>query len=189
MAPLRVFVAAALAALSTIACTAAGSPKTGDAAPIIVTDEREALLSEAIGERVIADDMTVAASIAATPETVYRALIVVYSELGVPVTAINPTTGLVASTGRRATGRLGDTRLSRYLSCGETMTGPRADQDRILLSLISRAKSDGSSATRIETTLVTTATDIGGTSTRLPCTTTGELEGRVHRAVKTALGV
>jgi hypothetical protein len=188
MARLSGIAIAALAAGVTVACASGGGATAGAPAPIIVTDDREAALSEAIGERVVADNLTVGTSIAATPDQVYRALIVAYSELGVPATAINPTTGLVAATGRRATGRLGDTRLSRYLSCGETMTGPRADQDRVVLSLISRSKPDGSSATRVETTLVATASDIGGTNTRLPCSTTGELESRVHAAVKKALG-
>lgn len=183
------FVSVAAAVLLAVSCTSGGGSGASQPGPIVVLDEREAALYEAIGERVISDDLTVTSAIAASPDQVYRALVVAYSELGLPATVINPTTGLVASTARRMSVRLRDTRLSRYLSCGETMTGPRADQDRVVLSLVSRAKPDGSGGTRLETTLVATATDVGGTNTRLPCTTTGELESRMHRSVKTALGL
>lgn len=142
-----------------------------------------------MGQRVISDDPTVGDPIAAPAGQVYQALIVVYSDIGMPATVVNPRDGLVASLNRRAFGKLGGMRLSRYLSCGESMTGPRADQDRIVLSMISRAKPNGASASRVETRVVATATDASGTGNRLPCTTTGGLEMRVHREAKAALGL
>jgi hypothetical protein len=183
-------VAAMLAALTLIGCASGGAtdtqtPKSG---PIIVHDDRDAVLSAAMGERVISSDQSIYSSVAAPPDQVYQALIVAYSELGVPATVVNPKDGLVATLNRRAFNRLGNERLSRYVSCGDSMTGPRADQDRVVLSVVSWAKPEGS-GTRIESRVVGNATDSGGTSMRMPCTTTGELESRIHKAAKAALGL
>jgi hypothetical protein len=57
-----------------------------------------------------------------------------------------------------------------------------------VLSVVSWAKPDGSN-TRIESRIVGNATDSGGTGLRMPCTTTGELESRIHKAAKAALGM
>jgi hypothetical protein len=178
------------ALLNAAACGSQGGAGTAARAPapIVVTDERDAVLSAAMGQRIISDDPTIGEPIDAPPAQVYQALIIVYSELGMPATAVNPTTGLVATIDRRAFARLGGTNLSRFLSCGESLTGPRADHDRIVFSVISRVKSSGTESSRVETRLVATATGTSGTSDRLPCTTTGELESRVHRGVRTALG-
>lgn len=182
-------VAAALLALALAGCSSGGGTKAPTSGPIIVNDERDAVLSAAMGERVISADQSIYASIAAPADKVHQALIVAYSELGVPATIINPRDGLVAALNRRAFNRLGNERLSRYVSCGDSMTGPRADQDRVVLSVISWAKPDGTGNTRIESRIVGNATDSGGTSMRMPCTTTGELESRIHQAAKAALGM
>ena len=182
-------VAAAVTVLTILGCSSGGGATASTPAPIVVNDERDAVLSAAMGERVISTDQAIYESVAMAPDKVYQALIVAYSELGVPATIINPRDGLVASLNQRAVGRLGNERLSRYVSCGDSMTGPRADQDRVVLSVISWAKPDGTGNTRVESRVVGSATDSGGTSMRMPCTTTGELESRIHKAAKAALGM
>lgn len=178
-----------LAVLALVGCSSGGGTKAPTPGPIIVNDERDAVLSAAMGERVISDDQSIYESVAAPPDKVYQALIVAYSEVGIPASIINPKDGLVAALNRRAFNRLGTERLSRYVSCGDSMTGPRADQDRVMLSVISWAKPDGTGNTRIESRIVGHATDSGGTSQRMPCTSTGQLESRIHKAAKTALGL
>jgi hypothetical protein len=44
------------------------------------------------------------------------------------------------------------------------------------------------SGSRIDTRIVATAIDVTGTGGRQPCTTTGELEARLHKMVKAAVG-
>jgi hypothetical protein len=186
-------VASALAALVTAAGCASHSSSGAEAAqapaPIVINDEREATLSAAVGQRVILDDPTVGEPIAAAPKLVHQAMTVAYAELGIPATVVNPNTGLVAAVERRVFGRLGSTNLSRYLSCGETMTGSRADEDRIVLSVVTRVKADGMDKSRVETRIVATASGASGASGRMPCATTGELESRLHQAARRALGV
>jgi hypothetical protein len=182
-------IVAMLSAFTLVGCSSGRGAKASTPAPIVVNDERDAVLSAAMGERVISGDQSVYESVAASPDKVYQALIVAYSELGVPATIINPKDGLVAALNQRAFNRLGNERLSRYVSCGDSMTGPRADQDRVVLSVISWAKPDGNGNTRLESRIAGNATDSGGTANRMPCTTTGELESRIHKAAKAALGM
>jgi hypothetical protein len=172
--------------LTTAACASGGGATTP--APKVITDEREAALSAALGHRVTADDMTVSESLRALRAQAHRELIAAYAKLGIPAELVNPSTGLVAVTERRVSNTLAGEPLSRFLSCGETMTGARANQDRVVLSIVSYAKPVGMSGSRIETRVVATAIDVTGTGGRQPCTTTGELEGRLHRMVKAAVG-
>jgi hypothetical protein len=187
----------ALATLVTVAAcsssqggSAAADPAPAPA-PIIITDERDAALSAALGQRVISDDPTVGEPVEAPPEKVYHALVQVYQNLGIAPTIVNPNTYLVASTERRYFGRFAGSNLSTFISCGESMTGARANQDRVVMSVISRVKPNGTDKSRVETRIVAVATGAGGgtSSDRQPCNTTGELELRIHRATKATLGV
>jgi len=169
-----------------------GAPAAAPApAPIVITDERDAALSAALGQRVISDDPTVGEPVEAPAATVYQALVTVYSNFGLPPTVVNPNTFLVASTEQRVFGRFNGSNLSNFLWCGESMTGARANQDRVIMSVISRVKPNGADKSRIETRIVAVATGAGGgtSSDRQPCNTTGELELRIHRATKATLGV
>jgi hypothetical protein len=173
-------------ALAAAACASSG----GSAAPPpkVINDEREGALSAALGQRITADDMTASESLTAPRADAYRELIAAYAKLGIPAEMVNPSTGLVAVTERRVSSTLAGEPLSRFLSCGETMTGARANQDRIVLSVISYAKPIGMSGSRIDTRVVATAVDVTGTGGRQPCATTGQLEARLHKMVKAAVG-
>lgn len=175
-----------LSAITAAACASRSVP--GTPAPEIINDEREAALSAALGQRVTADDMTAATEFAAPKADVYRELIAAYAKLGIPAELVNPSSGLVAVTEKRVPNTIAGEQLSRFLSCGETMTGARANQDRVVLSVISYAKPVGMSGSRIETRVVAVATDVSGTGGRQPCTTTGELEARLHKMVRAAVG-
>jgi hypothetical protein len=193
MMPSHTLGAVAVAVLATLAACRSQSSSAGGAArppaPIVITDEREATLSAAMGQRIILEDPTVGEAIAAEPRLVQQAMIVAYNELGIPSTVVNPNTGLVAAVEHKAFGRLGKTNLSRYVSCGDTMTGARADQDRVVISVISRVKPVKADTSRVETRVVATASGAAGASERFPCVTTGELESRLHRAARVALGL
>jgi hypothetical protein len=186
--------AAGAAVLVLSACASGAGSRAGSASasdtppPVVVTDSRDAVVTSAAGTRVFNDDPTISDSLGAAPDQVYKALIVVFSDLGIPATSVNPSEGLVASTNRRVARQLRGTPMSRYVSCGQVMTGPRADHDAVDLSVISRAKPGQPSGTYVETIVVATAVDPSGIGNRHPCHTTGALEARVHRAVRAALG-
>jgi hypothetical protein len=180
-----------VALAATLAGTAAcASRRAPDARPpvIVVLDEREGRLSAALGRHVTVDDRPIADSLAAAPDRAHRALVAAYSGLGIPDVIANPTTGLVAIAEHRVRGTFARERPSRFLSCGTTLTGPRADEDLVLLTVVSRLRPAGPAASIVETRVVATSTDTRGTGARQPCTTTGQLEARLHQAAKEALG-
>jgi hypothetical protein len=136
------------------------------------------------GRQVSLGEGAVVASVAAAPGQVHRALVVAFRELGIPVEIADERTGQVANTQFRVNRELAGARLSRFLSCGETITGPRADSDRVLMSVVSTVTSEEPEGSRIETRVVAVATDTGGTGGRQACSSTGELEQRLHRAAR-----
>jgi hypothetical protein len=102
----------------------------------------------------------------------------------------------------RPAGRMGDTALmmsrswnrkpvSRYFSCGSTMTGPRADQDRIksiLLVQLTRLKED-TIAVAVHLSGTATAMASGNSTTQASCLSSGEAETDMLDDVLRQLGV
>jgi hypothetical protein len=174
--------------LAAAACSSGGRSDPATPAPVVVVDDREAILSAALGRHVAVNDPPATDSFPAPLATTHRALVAAYTGLGIPANIVDAETGLVAVTESRVRGELAGSRASRFLSCGRTVTGERADEDRVTLTVISRLTPSGTSASRVETRVVATAIDTRGTSARQGCTSTGELEARLHRAAKQALG-
>lgn len=170
--------------VSVVACTS----RAAGPAPVIVYEPRDALLTDLRGRFAATDEGAVRDSIAAPPQQVHRALVVAFQELGIPVEIGEPWTGQVANTQFRVSRELAKTRVSRFLSCGETITGPRADSDRVLMAVVSTVTALGASRSRVETRVIAVATDTGGTGGRVACRSTGELEQRLHRAARATLG-
>lgn len=168
--------------LGAVACASSASRP----APVLVTEPRDALLSELRGRQASSAEGAVRDSISGSPAHVHRALVEAFKELGIPIELADPAVGQVANTQFRVGRTLAGSRLSLFLSCGETLTGPRADSDRVVMSVVSTVTPAGS-ASLVETRVVGVATDTGGTGGRLACSSTGELEARLHRAVKRLL--
>ena len=104
-----------------------------------------------------------------------------YDAAGVPVTLADRAGGQVGNQRLVVRRKLGRTPLGHYLQCGQTITGSRADVDRIVMSVISKVSAlpDGRSAVR--TTVAAHAVDVSGNSSDPQrCTSTGALESRVH---------
>lgn len=183
----RRLIALALVGAGIAACA---SSRAAESRPptIVVHDEREGRLSAALGRHVTIDDRPVADSLAAPPDRAHRALVAAYSGLGIPDVIANPTTGMVAIAEHRVRGSFARERPSRFVSCGTTLTGPRADEDLVVLTVVSRLRPAGPSSSIVETRVVATSTDTRGSGARQACTTTGQLEVRLHGAVKAALG-
>lgn len=119
-----------------------------------------------------------------TPMATMRALERAYTALGVEVTLVDPVKGHIGNPRFAVQQRLMGEAMSRYVTCGQTMTGSRADGDRITLALVSAVRSvPGGSA--VETRLTGWAQDIrtGNSGVTTPCTSTGLLEGKLHDAV------
>jgi hypothetical protein len=65
------------------------------------------------------------------------------------------------------------------------MTGPNADTWRITMALLSSVERVAQDTTRLRTVIVSTASNLAeGGRTPMPCTSTGELEARIHSRVQ-----
>ena len=175
-------VTASVAAVAIAACasqTASRPVQTGR--DVAVTDEG-VLRSYDVGRARI--------SIPGAPrDTVLVALQAIYTNLGVEVTLLNPATGEIGNIKFSRVGRLGDTPLSRYVSCGMTATGVAADTYRVTMSLVSRVTADGSAhGSTVSTQLAAYAQDVGTGTGRISCSTTGGLEARLDQMLVNRFG-
>ena len=80
--------------------------------------------------------------------------------------------------------RLGGVRLSTYLSCGESLTGPNADSHAVILNVASQLHDAGSGATRVETRVQANATPRASGGGPVACSSTGKLENRLAAEIQ-----
>ena len=120
---------------------------------------------------------------------VWTALPDVYGALEIELTVIDQPSGTIGNRSFVRSRTLNGKRLSAYFDCGSSMTGMRADEGRMILSVVSRvtAGTDG------ETSLATTAasavqTNEGASAQTIPCSSTGVLEETIRGAVARRTG-
>jgi hypothetical protein len=124
------------------------------------------------------------APIAAAPSRAFEAVKTVYGELGIPPGTNDPATGRFGNTDFWKTRRLGNEALSGYLNCGESFTGPIANNYRISI-----VRPDGKGASELETAFSAQAQNMDGTSAdRIACGSTGRLEERIRKSVLLKVG-
>jgi hypothetical protein len=129
------------------------------------------------------------APIAAPPGRAFEALKVVYGELGVPPGTNDPATGRFGNTDFWKQRRLGNEAMSTFLNCGESFTGPVANNYRIYISLLSIIRPDGKGASELETGFSAQAQNMEGSAgDRIACGSTGRLEERIRKGVLLKLG-
>jgi hypothetical protein len=169
----------------TASCASSGSsPDSGIPAPrerIVATD------NHATYRTTVAPNPKV--SLPVTQARAFEAVKAVYADLGVPTGVNDPTTGRIGNTNFWKLRKLGNEALSTYLSCGDSFTGPAADNYRVYISLISAVRPNGTAASELETSFTAQAQNMEGTAgDRVACGTTGRLEERIRRAVLLKVG-
>ncbi len=127
--------------------------------------------------------------VAAPPSRVFEAVKAAYGELGIPPGTNDPATGRFGNIDFWKTRRLGDQAMSTYLNCGESFTGPTANNYRVYISLLSVVRPDGQGGSELETAFSAQAQNMEGTSAdRIPCGSTGRLEERIRKSLLLKLG-
>jgi hypothetical protein len=168
-----------MAVLGLAACASAPNQTANPPERVLATTETGIVRAH----EGIASDSTITAS----PDSTFAALQAAYQDLGIEIKIINPATRQLGN--RRFTKMydIGGVRLSKYVGCGSSETGPTADSYRITMSIISRVTPapDGS---RIDTQLTATAQDPGTSKGALSCTSLGGLEQRIHGLTAKHLG-
>jgi hypothetical protein len=126
------------------------------------------------------DTIGIVREVAAPPQRAWAALVFVYDQLKIPVA--------LRDTARHYLGNLHFTRmrslagqpLSRFVECGNDMTGSRADKYRVHLAILSRIDSLPDGRSRVRSAAVAGAEDVMGAAKEpIACGSTGALETRI----------
>jgi hypothetical protein len=169
----------AMAALGLAACASASNQAANPPERVLATTETGIVRAH----EEIASDSTITAS----PDSTFAAVQAAYQDLGIEIKMMDVATRQIGN--RRFTKMydIGGVRLSKYVGCGSSETGPTADSYRITMSILSRVTPtpDGS---RIDTQLTATAQDPGTSKGALSCTSLGGLEQRIHGLAAKHLG-
>jgi hypothetical protein len=173
-----------LSAISSVACASGGSSPGTLQSPSerVVARDNEAVIRTAVAPNA-------KATIPAEPARVFASLKAVFEELGIPVATVDAAVSQVGNTNFWRMRKLGNERISPYLSCGNSVTGVIADDYRIYMSVTSQVRPDGKGGAELETAFTAFARNIDGSaSERIACGTTGQLEERIRQGVLRALG-
>jgi hypothetical protein len=153
-------------------CASAGTPSTEvpSRQPTILVDPQAGTI---LGERPRAESAT----IAAPPSVVWAATKKVYGALGVPLTVDDPAGHQLGNANFYASRQFAGQPMTKFVDCGNGMTGQKAATYRIYMSLITVVESDGGSGSRVHTTFVALGQDVSeGSTDRIACGTKGTLE-------------
>ncbi len=99
---------------------------------------------------------TIAVTIGAPLQTVWRALPLAFDSTGVSLTLIDPKKHLMANEGFKIRQKLGRERLSAYFECGTTQVGPNADSYELYLTVHSYLEPLKGDSTRTRMTVAIT---------------------------------
>lgn len=139
--------------------------------------------------RLPADMVTASLDVHAGPEEAWPALKRVYEELKIPTPEVSEPTRTLRNLRFVVSRRLGGERLSTYLDCGRSASGPNADNYRLQLEIASRVVAAGSGQSRIDTELTGVGMNMEGTSNnRVLCTSNHQLELRIAARVREIVG-
>ncbi len=131
----------------------------------------------------------VGVTIQAPPDPVWEALIQVWEGLGIEIAGADPRIRALNNPNFAVSRRLGGERLSRYLICGADMSGGYADRFRIQMNIYSQVIPGSEGESVLETTIQAFGDNPEGVSnSRVPCSSTHELEYRIAGAVGELVG-
>jgi hypothetical protein len=173
---------APLLALLTAACATAAEPGASPQRTTTTVDVGTGRGSSTVQVDRYSDAGPGPVNVAATAEAVFAVLPEVLAEKGIEIGHSDPASRTVGNQRIRVSRRLGQTRLSQYLRCGETALGtPAADVNAVSLSVLSTVRPVGGGS-QLQTTVQAFATAPGRPDST-PCTTTGALEQAIAQAV------
>jgi hypothetical protein len=142
----------------------------------------------AFGAQVVMDTIGEVQEVAADPQKVFVAASLVLKNFRIPIDVSDSVSGLVGAAKLTRSRNLNGRALSRYLECGSSMTGPRADSHRVQMPLLLMLDPAPGGFTRLRIALVASAQDNAGVSTQpVACGSTGVLEGELRKAIRDQL--
>jgi len=131
-----------------------------------------------------------AVTVRSNPQTVLPVLRGSYEELGIKVQVFDSAGASGGQVGNKyfiKTYKLGDAPISRYLYCGNTITGPAADNYKVTMSVLSIVSPSGTGS-NVQTHVSARADDVAAGGASLSCRSIGTLEAALHRVLVRRLG-
>ena len=158
-----------LSVLASTACTSGGAPQ---ARPQQMVENRD-IRNQA---------QTVRNDLPGSPGEVWPALQAAYEELELEVTASDPGTGTLAARQNRMRS-LGGERNSRWVDCGDDLTGPVADKSYVTFDVVSQLTRASATSTQLVVQVQARGRRRDNASGELICSSTGALEAEIHERV------
>jgi hypothetical protein len=122
------------------------------------------------------------------PAIVWLAVKKAYGQLEIPITTENPGGRQIGNNNFYRARQFAGEAMNQLVDCGSGMTGPKAASYRIYMSLLTDVIPNGKGGTKVQTTFIPVGQDMSGSSSdRIPCGSTGRLEGKILDYVKAAL--
>ena len=175
---------AALTIAAFVAGCASGGAGNDPTARPSVADERTIMVEDQL-VKLTADTRAVGGPVAAPRSEAFAALEEVYAKLGLEPSSRDPAKGELVVASTRLMRRLDGTALSKFFDCGNTFSGPAADNHRIRVSMLSSVRAAGDSASEVSTLVRAYAQNMEGTSrNEFMCGSTGGLEERILGEVR-----
>jgi hypothetical protein len=142
--------------------------------------DRARSLSDAMSDRAGATTTTLPYS----QTLVFMTLQVVYASLGLPVSVMNPDSGVVGTSNFYLSSPLAHRPPSNYFDCGasSTVPGSQLDEYRTTISVFSEAVGDSTSTT-LATWTSATGRSSGSVNAEVVCHSNGRLEKLIAKAV------
>ena len=127
------------------------------------------------------------ADLQAPIDKVWDALPAAYRSLSIPITVNVPANHVIGTERMRTHRYLGDVRLSKFLSCGETAGGQNADTYDVNLSMVTQLQPNAAGGTTVMTAVSAAAKPGNVAGQYASCMSTGQLETRLVRFIESQL--
>jgi hypothetical protein len=135
-----------------------------------------------------AETVGVPIAVGAGPDTVFRALVAVYKDLGIATPLLEPASRVAGNQMFRMRRRLGGQPMQGYVDCGGTPGQPNAETYDMEIGLVSYVTPVSGGGSTITTTLSAAGNDpMLGKDRQMRCASTGELERRIVLMVRERL--
>lgn len=173
--------------LALLACAQAAQTSGDDPVDVARTRTRD---DGGFDVDIVSERVAFAYPVAGAPDKVWRAMPDAYRRLNIPVSHLDATARSIGSNGFEVRRRLAGEPVSRFLECGRTIAGPKADTYTVWLRVVTTLVAVDSGSTSLSTEVTGSAADptVGaGSANRVVCASQGTLEERIAIAAREAL--
>lgn len=163
----------ALAALATLL-----------AAPLAAQRTRTVVVVPGQLTTIVTDTMGTLYDVPYSTGRTYSALLSAFADLKLPAEVKDSAAGRVETNVFYRRGDLGGRQISTYLNCGDGVSGPYADEDRVYMIAMVTIAPKGPTGSTIRTVFLAGAVAVAeGARPTMDCRSTGRLELRLHKLV------